>query len=381
MKVNQPIFEEPNKTILENYVLSARLKSKKESTITGEMWQMVSFLRFIDNKDMHTVTKNDIETFYLHRRDTCQPSTVHDNIVTLKVFFKWLLPDNDLFDNVDHKTPKNTLPVEELILESDVMQLLSGCSKQRDRALISLLWDSAARISEILDMNLKNIEFNKYGGTIIVSGKTGMRRIPLIMSVPELRLWLNHHPDRDNPNAPVFITDRKYEGEFRRLHRHTAGNMLKGLAKKVNAKKNIYPHAFRHGRLTDLAKLGVNEMELRKFAGWETNSDMPATYLHLSGADVESKILSIHGIITEKDPKPQLEMMPKECPTCKVKNAFDAKFCVQCGQVLDAKAAIEMQEASEKTEQMAKTAMSPENMQAMLKEMMRTMIKEELHTE
>jgi len=101
----------------------------------------------------------------------------------------------------------------------------------------------------------------------------------------------------------------------------------------------------------------------------------------LSGADVESKILSIHGIITEKDPKPQLEMMPKECPTCKVKNAFDAKFCVQCGQVLDAKAAIEMQEASEKTEQMAKTAMSPENMQAMLKEMMRTMIKEELHTE
>lgn len=350
MTRKHPEFEGHNNEIVDQYIKSIRLKNKKESTIYGELWQIAAFVKFVDNKNLREVTKDDIESFYLHRRETCSPSTVHDNVITIRSFYKWLIPENTFFDGIKSRPPKNTLPVDELLLESDVMQLLPGCSKQRDRALISLLWDSAARISEVLDLNINNVEFNQHGGAIIVSGKTGQRRIPLILSIPELRVWLNQHPHRDNPQSPLFVTDRKYNGSYRRLNRHTISNMLKGVAQKVDVKKKIHPHAFRHGRLTDLAKLGFNEMELRIFAGWEANSNMPATYLHLSGSDVENKLLAKHGIITEEEQKPQLEMMPKDCPVCTTKNAFDAKFCVQCGQVLDSKTAIEMQEASEPAE-------------------------------
>ena len=345
-----PEFTGPNKDIVNGYIRAIRLKGKKETTVYGELWQIAAFIKYLDNKALDQITKGEVESFIIHRREKCSPATVHDNVIIIRSFYKWLIPDNNFFADIKSRPPKNTLPVEELLLESDVIQLLHGCSKQRDRVLIALLWDSAARIGEILGLNVAHVQFNKNGGAIIVSGKTGMRRIPLIMSTPELRMWLNQHPDRDNPESPLFITDRKYDGSYRRLNRHTISNMLKGVAQKVDAKKKIHPHAFRHGRLTDLAKLGFNEMELRIFAGWERNSNMPATYLHLSGSDVENKLLAKHGIIKEEDVAPKLEMMPRDCPVCKTANTFDAKFCVQCGQALDAKAAQQLQATAQPAE-------------------------------
>jgi len=152
------------------------------------------------------------------------------------------------------------------------------------------------------------------------------------------------HPLRDDPNAPVFSTDRKYDGNYRRLNEQTVNNLLNALAEKADIKKNIYPHAFRHGRLTDMAKKGFNEMELRIFAGWTKESNMPATYLHLSGADIEKKILAQNGIIEDDRKEAEERLKPVECPRCKTKNPVGAKYCFTCSMVLDHKLAVEVQD-------------------------------------
>jgi integrase/recombinase XerD len=236
------------------------------------------------------------------------------------------------------------LPVDELIFSEDVKSLVNSSNTQRNRALVILLWDSGARIGEILGLNLNHISFDKYGAVLIVSGKTGMRRIRLIDSVPDLQLWINQHPNRDNPQAPLFITDRKQGGQYKRLDPQSVNTLLIGLAEKAGIKKKVHPHAFRHGRLTDLAKRGFNEMELRIFAGWEKSSAMPATYLHLSGADIEKKILRQNGIIEDDTKEKEEQLKPVECPRCKTKNPAGAKYCFTCSMVLDHKLAVEMQD-------------------------------------
>jgi len=40
----------------------------------------------------------------------------------------------------------------------------------------------------------------------MVSGKTGDRRVRIIASVPALASWLDIHPNRNNPNAPLWIS-------------------------------------------------------------------------------------------------------------------------------------------------------------------------------
>lgn len=344
---NPPEFTGKNKEVIDNYIRYAVLRGKKEKSILGEQWRLKAFIEFISNKTLFTVEKEDIESFIIHRKNTCSNTTVHNNFLTLRTFFQWLKPGNDFFKGIKSRQPKNNLPVDELLLSQDVITLRDAANNQRDRALVMLLWDSATRKGELLNINIGHIQFDKFGAVAIVNGKTGKRRIRLIDSVPDLQLWLNMHPLRNDPKAPLFITDRKYEGEYRRLNEQTVNNMLNGLAERAELKKNVYPHAFRHGRLTDLAKKGFNEMELRIFAGWTKESNMPATYLHLSGADIEKKILQQNGII-EDDTKIRAESLkPVDCPRCKTRNPVGAKFCMTCSLVLDQATSLRIDEDKE----------------------------------
>jgi integrase/recombinase XerD len=341
---NPPEFTGKNKEIIAAYVRNAVLAGKKDKTVLGEQWQLKSFVEFIENRNLKTVKKEDIENFIIHRKNTRSKTTVHNNFLVLRNFFNWLKPGNDFFIGIKSKQPKNNLPVDEILLSEDILTLRDAANNQRDRALVMVLWDSAARKGELLNINIGHIQPDKYGATVIVDGKTGKRRIRLIDSVPDLQLYLNMHPLRDDPSAPLFITDRKYNGNYRRLNEQTVNNMLNSLADKAGLKKNVYPHAFRHGRLTDLAKRGFNEMELRIFAGWTKESNMPATYLHLSGADIEKKLLAKNGIVEDDSNEREMELKPVECPRCKTKNPVGAKYCYLCSMILDHKLAVEVQD-------------------------------------
>lgn len=343
-----PEFQEPNKQLMEEYANYARLTGKKERTIFGELWHFKPFIDFTDNKPLWQITRVDVENYVLHRREDMSKTTVHNGVIALKNFYKWFdLNGTDymesgtsftiaeLFKNIKTKQPKNNLPVDEILLAEDVKNIRDAANNQRDRALVMLLWDSATRKGELLNINIGHVQFDKYGAVVIVDGKTGKRRIRLIDSVPDLQLYLNMHPLREDPGAPLFITSRKYNGDYRRLNEQTVNNMLNGLAGYAGIKKNVYPHAFRHGKLTDLAKRGFNEMELRIFAGWTKESNMPATYLHLSGADIEKKILQKNGIIEDDTKERDEKLKPVECPRCQTKNPVGAKFCMTCSLLLD----------------------------------------------
>lgn len=351
MGKNYPEFEGKNSELIEKYKKHCRLANKKESTIKGEFWQFVAFKDFFDNKPFTEITKSEIEDYFLHRRQKVNQTTIHNNFIAIRNLYNFLrkeykIPEN-LFEDIKTKPPKNNLPVDELILPEDVKSLVDSANTQRNRALIMLLWDSGARIGEILGLNISHVSFDNYGAVLIVSGKTGMRRIRLIDSVPDLQLWLNQHPDRDNPQAPLFVTDRKQGGKFKRLDPQSVNTLLIGLAEKADIKKKVHPHAFRHGKLTDLAKRGFNEMELRIFAGWEKSSAMPATYLHLSGADIEKKILAKNGIIEDDTKEQEEKLKPVKCPRCGTKNPVGAKFCMTCSLVIDQKTALKFEEDKE----------------------------------
>ena len=69
------------------------------------------------------------------------------------------------------------------------------------------------------------------------------------------------------------------------------------------------------------------------FFGWSGGSRMPATYVHLSGGDIDRKILEKRGIIIhgEKSIEPAQSLHLKICPNCKEKNSPNANFCMVCG--------------------------------------------------
>jgi site-specific recombinase XerD len=312
--------------------------------------------------DFEKATRRDIEKVILeHGRLDVSENTKADFKVTAKRFYKWLRDPNDTEYPVEVKWIRTTLKdrhsflPEELLTEDDVLTLVKKAECSRDRALVSMLYDSGGRVGEILSLQRKNVAFDEHGAVVVVEGKTGQRRERLISSVPFLSQWLSEHPD-DRPDAPLWVESKQgtHKASMRPLDYYSARMVLRRLGAKAGIKKAVNPHAFRHARATHLANL-LTEAQLKEMFGWTQDSKVAARYVHLSGRDVDTALLRAHGLQQKlEDENPKLTVVT--CVRCGLQNSTVHKFCSRCSMPLDLKTALEMKEklSKESDEEMQK---------------------------
>ena len=291
------------------------------------------------NKDFDKATKEDIMKFVEYLETSRYKDwTKHTYKQILKRFYKWLKGNNveqppevkwlrASKAKLVHKIP------EELITKEDTIKLIEKAETIRDKALISSLFESGCRISELGNLRIKNVAFDQYGTVIVVSGKTGMRRVRLIDSTPYLANWIENHPFRDEPDKPLWVsTNRKRSS----ICYGTIRKMLNETATKAGIKKRTNPHLFRHSRSTINANF-LTEAQMNNYFGWVQGSRMPSVYVHLSGRDVDATIINMHSpnqkIVINKASENNFE--PKNCPRCRNSNPATSKYCNRCGAVLD----------------------------------------------
>jgi integrase len=306
----------------------------------NRLWNIA---RWVD-KDFNEMTEDDIRKLVKEiSQMKYSDQTKLDYKKAIKKFFKWLDGDDRRVKwlKTSFKTVREKLP-EELLNKEDVSKLIKACYNVRDKAMISVLWESGCRASELLGMKIKNVQFDDKGAVIIVFGKTGSRRIRLVSSVPYLSNWLEHHPYKDNPEAPLWVSIGS-KNHAEQIKYHCLNARLRKIAKRAGIQKKVNPHMFRHSRATDLANL-LTEAQMKQYFGWTKDSKMASIYVHLSGRDIDEAILRIHGKL--KDDEKTLHEQPRTqiCPVCQYENAPEAEFCFRCRKPLNVKAALEMEE-------------------------------------
>jgi integrase/ribosomal protein L40E len=313
---------------------------------------LLSFGRHL-KKPFKEATEDDIRR-YLRRISANGNSlnTWNNTAIKIRKFYRWLY-GMEKGENpkqvawVKCRKRKNQLPIDHFLTKDEFYQFVRTTDNSRDRAFLMTLWESSARISEILDLRIKNIEFDRYGAVLIINGKTGRRRIRLIEAVPDLQTWLNQHPFRDIPEAPIWQSTEARNSEGKLIPEGITLNsvywMFKKYKKKSGIKKHIHPHLLRHMRATELSGI-LSEQELKLWEGWTPDSRMASTYIHLRGQDIDKKLLKASGIQVEEEKK-TLETHLKICPRCNSKNSPLSKFCHNCGLALDLKAAKEVESA------------------------------------
>ncbi len=280
--------------------------------------------------------------------------TKKDFRVCVKKFYKWLRGTGDDFPpevrwiKTSIRHDRKRLP-EDLLTEEDIKRLVDTASTQRDKAIIFTLYESGARIGELAEAKIRHFVTDEHGSVLTLDGKTGMRRVRLFASDPYLRAWLNIHPHRDDPDAPIWV-----KNNGKPLTYSTIAGLIRRITLHSGIKKNVHPHLFRHSRATFLAN-HLTEAQLAAYFGWQQGTKMTATYVHLAGRDVDGAILGIYGIKLEdeeegKNGKSHLPV-PVECPRCRETNPEDASFCSKCGMALSLKAAVELESKREKLEE------------------------------
>ncbi|OQA31911.1 MAG: putative tyrosine recombinase XerC-like protein [archaeon ADurb.Bin336] len=301
---NASICEE-NKQHIKRFVQSKRACGVKPIRLKKQVAVLRTFSQIV-SKDLKDVTKEDIELYLCELEQHNYSSwTKIDYKVVIKSFYKWLLGDDEvtpkLVSWIKNKEPRDCIMPEELLTEKDVLSAISVCQFNRDKAFIHLLYESGIRIGEMLNLRIKHITFAEPVSSILVNGKTGQRRVPIIKSVVPLKKWIEKHPYKKNSEALVWIKTNERKANLRIQGNRLPNSVLCYSAVKklisVNFKiakvnKKVNPHMFRHSRATFLAK-HLTEAQLKQFFGWTQSSDMAARYVHLSGRDLDKTILNI----------------------------------------------------------------------------------------
>ena len=314
--------------------------------------QTLSQLHQFAGKPLEEITKDDVANFVDHlARSGRSPSTVEKSKRHLKTFYK-RIGEGKLFDRVEWLVLGNvkTMP-KSLLTDEDVKAMVRAAQNPRDRALIHVLYESGARAGEVLGTKIDGIkvghvQFDQYGAVMMVEGKTGPRRIRLIHSAPLLQEWLNQHPSPEDPDSPLWPSAKRGDP----LGENGLYALLRRAASRAGIRKKFNPHLFRHSSLTQKAKL-FSESELKVIAGWTPGSREAARYIHLSGGDIERKLLAHEGLLEEFAEIPEEDTMKaRTCPRrCRGEDRRPivypptARFCTVCGTPLDQRTAMEME--------------------------------------
>ncbi|WP_456469254.1 tyrosine-type recombinase/integrase [Archaeoglobus sp.] len=314
----------------------------------------------VAEKNLSDFQKSDVKKVINHYQILRNSGDVSDGSVfeikkTLKKFFRWYGRE-ELVNWFSVGNVKSKLSPMDLITEEEFERMMNACTNSRDRALISLLYETGARIGEVGSMRVKDITFDEYGAVIwLPRSKTVRRKLRVVYSTRFLAEWLTDHPLKDNPDAPLWI---KLTGSRRlqAMEYPDVRSQLKKIAKRAGIKKRIYPHLFRHTRATRLLSK-VPESIGAKYMGWINGSKMVGVYVHLSSEDVDEAILKMHGIKTNGS-RNDLEV--RQCPRCTMINPATSRFCSRCGLPLTEEAAMEVEEWEQRKSNAMKELTNPD---------------------
>lgn len=222
--------------------------------------------------------------------------------------------------------------------DDHVLPILDACRNYRDEALIALAFDIGPRSGELQSLTVGDIAEHDWGIQVTVDGKQG-RRSPVLMQAPtRVRRWVqDHHPDPDDPDAPLWSKlDRAEEISYRMFL-----NIFEEAVDRapITPPSKPKPTRFRKSSVSHLARRGVSQVALENRYGWVRGSDEAARYIAVFGSESEREIASALGIdVGDEEPEP---MGPLTCPQCTQSTPRDKDRCVWCGQALSPAAADE----------------------------------------
>lgn len=252
-----------------------------------------------------------------------------------------------------------------MLTRDEVAQIADHALNFRDRAWIWTLFNSGCRPGEIYRLRIGDVVPHGEGYIELrVNREKGSAPEPAPVyedAVPALLAWLNTHPRKEDPGAPLWVdlggTRVGKVATYRAMYK-----ALESAAARAKIGKPVTAYALRRSRLTILAKdPAISTSILERVAGWVPGSGVAKHYVHLSGKDVIGALNARYGVQTpgpgERSEAPR---SPRKCGRCKTVNPPGASYCSTCGGPLSLPAVNQIEEARAAEEKLATLLRRPE---------------------
>lgn len=204
-------------------------------------------------------------------------TTRNQRLAAMKAFAHYVQYRNPEYlenctDIITLRPKKHEKPVIPFLTEEELKALLAQPDPAtrhglRDLTLLSLLYDSGARVQEITDLELKDIRLANPAMVTLTGKGRKARQVPLMKDTCKLldTYIRNFNLESEPLTSPLFFNKKRQA-----LSRYGVTYILKKYASQAeldgNAKK-ISPHVLRHTKAMHLLRAGVNMIYIRDFLG------------------------------------------------------------------------------------------------------------------
>jgi integrase/recombinase XerD len=347
-------------------------------TTAKTLYCLATFLKAVGDKDLKSLTKEEVQAaMAIVERSAYSVRTKANIKIAVKCLYKHLAGNDEFYPEQVRwikstiKNEKRMLP-EDILTEEDVLMMLEAAREDRDKAMIAVLFDAGIRVGELLTLRIKDVDLQSQPAHLRVDGKTGMRQIPILFSVPYLGRYLDACKKARKPTDYLWERYGKWAAANKALDRSGIVKILNTAAYKAGIQKRVNPHSFRHARATYYANR-LTEQQLKQFFGWTAGSNMAATYVHLSGRDLDNGILQANGYRVNELSDPKLKA--RLCPKCRTANGAEMQYCGRCGSAMAIEIAMDQDRRNNLYAELTK---DPTVLKAMAKVEMRMKAQEKL---
>ena len=233
--------------------------------------------------ELKDITADGIIKFLASMAGSISPNTHNQRLSALKTFVRYAILEYPAFlldgQRILAIPSKKRNKHEIIYLEKDAMKALlsvpnrNSIRGRRDLAILAMLYDTGARIQELISIKMKDVRLAK-PETVTLLGKGNKNRAVPIMT-ETAKIVKSYMLDRgfmeQSGNSEIFLFNSANKAQF------TRPGITKILKKHLQAAKaanteilfpvDIHPHALRASKAIHLLESGVNIIAIRDFLG------------------------------------------------------------------------------------------------------------------
>ena len=253
------------------------------NTISSYKRDLLKFTSFLIDKEVFDYKMVDPDTLNMFvmelRHSNTSGKSIKRYLSSIRVFFAFLMEIGEVETNpaLLIKTPKVERELPKTIDFDDLKKMMTINSSQykelRSVLMIELLYSCALRVSELVGINLEDIDMNE--GFVKVMGKGNKARFSPMgqTTIDVLKLYIKQRP---TCNSDALFINQKNT----RISTRTVQNVVKKRALQVGVSINVHPHLLRHAAATHFLQSSHDLRTVQEFLGHKSIKSTQV-YTHL----------------------------------------------------------------------------------------------------
>ena len=277
--------------LIDSFIAELAQQPFSSHTLAAYKRDLSLFQQWLETKHitepLGEVKRNSIDLWLQQSHDTVSISTVNRRIATLRKFYQWLAESAQIAHSpADHlHTVKNLREKPEAINSEQIEKLLHAPDESsplglRDKCMLELLYATGIRVSELVGLQLNQLQIDQNLVRVIHPNQEMERLIPLSpQTTTNLKRYLQWA-------RPLILNNRQSDAVFVSTHgaqmtRQAFWLIVKKHAQKAQIPSSLSPHSLRHAFATHLLNNGADLQVVQLLLGHK-NPSTTQIYNHIT---------------------------------------------------------------------------------------------------